>query len=120
MSTISLDGVVALGSITVSGNNGKVNLVDAFIDLLHFPITSVNAVLFQQHDSNTGKIYIGNTNMDIASDTGIIVVLPAPSSSSIPWFTLDIGAATDAVPLTMLAVGAALDGNKIRVSVFRT
>lgn len=120
MSTISINGVVALGNVTISGNNGVKRLIDAFPDLLNFPITGVNSVLFQTHDSNTGKIYIGDASLNISSDTGIIAVIPAPTSSFIPWMTLDIGAATNAVPLTQLAVGAALDGNKIRISVFTT
>lgn len=120
MSTITINGAVALGNVTISGNNGSKLLTEAFPDLLTFPITGVNAVLFQTHDSNTGKIYIGDDKLNIAADAGIIAVIPAPTSSSIPWFTLDIGAATNAVPLKQLAVGAALDGDKIRVSVFTT
>jgi hypothetical protein len=112
-----ISGLRALGNVTISGNNGVTSLFTAFPELAAMPVADVHAIFFQAHDSNTGKVYVGDDRLNIGTDTGIIWVGVAPSTSSIPGLGIDIAVSQDGISLSQIKLGAALDGNKIRVSV---
>jgi hypothetical protein len=47
---------------------------------------AAGSVMIQTLSSSTGKVYIGLSNMDKTTGTGVIAVLPIPSANSIPAF----------------------------------
>jgi len=58
-----------------------------------------HAVMFQVLPSNTGKVYIGKANMDVATMVGVLCTLGVPTASLIPNFSLAITIAPNALNL---------------------
>lgn len=111
-----VSGLVPLGNVT-PGANGSIPLLTAFPALSRYPIQSVHAILFQAHESNVDKTFVGDLSLNVVSDVGVIYVMVAPTDSFIPGIAIDCSVSQDAIPLHQIALGAYNANDRIRVSV---
>lgn len=79
---------ILLGTITVTAGTP----VDLFANytLLRGKGQRVNSLYFQVGKDNTDDIYIGQQNLSIGSDTGIIAVLRPPTANFLTELTMEI------------------------------
>jgi hypothetical protein len=51
----------------------------------------VHAILVQALQGNTGRVYVGSSAMNVATEANLYAILPAPSAGSIPSFSAALG-----------------------------
>lgn len=67
---------------------------------------SCHAALFQARKGNTGRTYIGTSNMVRATGVGVSAVLAIPTANTIPSFSMSLTIAPAGVDLSELYVDA--------------
>jgi hypothetical protein len=90
-----------------------VGIFQNFPDLATGIYTYANMITFQAHYGNSGKIYIGNQSLDVATDTGILYVLINYGDAlSVGSFALNV------IDLRNIRIDAETLGDGVFVSMF--
>lgn len=80
--------VITLGKVTSTTPGTPVRITkDQAIPGARIP---AHSMMFQALSTNGGKIYIGHSNMNKTTLAGVIAVLPTPTSSILPVFSMSI------------------------------
>jgi hypothetical protein len=78
---------------------------------------SVHALIVQVLDTNVGKIYVGTAGLDKSIRANCLIVLPIPTSNSLPSFQVAVTMAANAISLPMLRIDADTANDGVIVSV---
>ena len=77
----------------------------------------VHSVLIQALTANSGKVYIGDRNMVVATLANVIAVLAIPSGGAIPSFSVALTLAPNAINLADLFLDVDVNGEGALVSI---
>jgi hypothetical protein len=98
------------------GLNSLVMAADTEIAQVSATPILCNSFSIQQVSGNTGALYIGLAEMDPSTLEGVLRVLPAPSSTSLPAYSVGVSGPPNALNLMELWVASSADGDEALVS----
>ncbi len=78
---------------------------------------SVHAFIIQVLDTNVGKIYVGVVGLDKTTRANCLIVLPVPTTNSLPSFQAAVTMAANALSLPMIRIDADTANDGVIVSV---
>jgi hypothetical protein len=91
--------------------------VNESVPATRFP---AHSILFQQHASNTGKIWVlDRVGANKTTGEGVLAVLPAPTSSTLPSATCTVSVQMNAFNVADFWIDADVSGEKCLVSAIR-
>lgn len=108
-----------IGKITVptAGSIKQIFELAQPLDPETFKFKAFQAVLLQALPSNTGKVYVGGSNMVKTTYVGVSGVLVVPSSSNIPSWGASHPLSPAGVDLTALYLDVDVSGEGVLLSV---
>jgi hypothetical protein len=77
------------------------------------------SIMIQTLSSSTGFVYIGLSNLDKSSGTGVLAVLPVPTTNSIPAFSLGNPTAQAGINANELFIDGASTSDGVIASIMR-
>lgn len=76
----------------------------------------VNSVYFQVGENNTQDVYIGQQNLNVGGDVGIISILRPPTANMLTELTMEVTNQPNPYVLDEFRVDFAHDGDVVRVT----
>lgn len=113
--------IQSYGKVTVAASGSPVQASSNGANIGDQTYTQCNAVLIEAWPTNTGKIYIGNTeSMDASTGDGVVGILAKPSSGFIPSFSATVSYAPGGIDVAQFWVDAENSGDSVVISAVST
>ncbi len=76
----------------------------------------VHAVLIETYWTNSGRMYVGDSTLNVSTNTGLMNALPPPTTNVFPSVSAGIPSAPNGLNLSDLWIDAQNNGEKVIVS----
>jgi hypothetical protein len=111
--------IQVLGKLAVPTAGTPVQLY-SLLAAANFPFKAYHAIMLQANFNNTGKIYIGNAQMNKTTLVGCCAVLAIPTVAGAQSFGMALPLSPAGVDITALYLDADVNGESVLGSVLTT
>ena len=107
--------IQALGKVTVASPGVPIQVTDGLLNPTKH--RACHGIMIQALPSNTGKIYIGNVELDSTTLVGCFAILAEPTANTLPTFSAALTIAPNGLEMETFWIDADVSDDGVLVTV---